>query len=322
MGVVDSTIGALGGETYSTVTAWEAATDVDITAGGTDEQHNGRLTQRLTVTAELRMTGATTDSTHFRRLTFDNGIITTLAPYDPITDTGVGLVRAGNEVIRTRTETFTQLVGLLFEGASASTQSVYNGGVASSLMDGCTLRQTGTTGGCYRGDGAQIFNSLGLTTGGVAWRQNSAVDCIYYNCIAYDSGGGTGSGFQLGTDAASTIIRNCIAIGWGASNGDFTGTLTLGTYSDNISGDTSAPGAGSFTSETDTDLWTSPSTDDFTLKSGGNAIDNGFDLSGTFTTSLDGTTRTTPWDMGVYDFAAALSAGAFLKVPTNVLLRM
>jgi len=76
------------------------------------------------------------------------------------------------------------------------------------------------------------------------------------------------------------------------------------TATDNISEDTTSPN----------DEWDSTAVDfvnegtDFHLAATADAIDQGTDLSGTFTTDIDGDTRSGTWDIGADEYAAAATS--------------
>lgn len=322
--VVDSTIGGSSPD-YATAALWEADTDNNLVT--LDEQHNGQLQVELTITARLDFSGATTDATRYRNLTFGG----TGFAYDPIDDGGSGLntTTITNGMVRTTLEPFVRLTGIHLDLQSGATGQTLVPGNATgdTLIDGCTIRNNGTSGYCVFSSigGITIRNTilLGGSTGGM--RLDNLTAITIDNLVVYNTASGSEGIFFNADDTATTTCRNAIVMAF-TFDFEFSGASSSGTYSNNISADTTAPGGDSFTNETDTSIFTAPGSDNFTLLSTGNAADNGIDLSGTFTTSFDGTARTTPWDIGAYDFVG-LSPAAFLRrmehMPApNPLLRM
>jgi hypothetical protein len=323
--VVNKTIGS-GGD-YSTLSAWEAATDVDISvATGSDEQHNGKLLAILTVAQTIA--GATTDAVAYRNLTYDDA---TLSTYDPIAGTGAG-VDTSAAICITENETFFRATGILLRAiTSSSTKAVikttaYKG---YTLTD-CTLEQHASSSGgsCVKGAAEKFYGCLFMcrgTSGHSALRIDSGYDLLeIVNCTGY-SHGTCDVGLGGGTTTANTVIINNAFAGFGTTDYG-SGTYSLGTLSNNMGSDTTAPGTSAQDSVTDTDVWTDPANDDFTMKSGGAGIDNGTDGSSYLTTDLaensHGSNGT--WEIGCYDLIVASGIGpeSYYKTALPTLLRM
>jgi len=157
---------------------------------------------------------------------------------------------------------------------------------------------------------------------GIAVLSSADNGVVIENCLVYDlAGSGAAYGFWLGKDGITVsnctaydcntngfiesgttirpIAKNCAALG--NSVADYAGTWHANS-TNNADGDTTAPGGGSQSSLTDTTEWTSPSTGDFTIKVSTSVglLDNGVDLSGTFTDDITGATRGGAWDIGPY----------------------
>lgn len=124
----------------------------------------------------------------------------------------------------------------------------------------------------------------------------------YQNCIAIDIFGdtGTGEGFVLAD--SNSDCRNCIALDCALE--DFNDTAG-GSIDYCTSSDTTAVGANSNTSETAANVFENSGSDDFRLKAGSVAIDDGLDLSGDFSQSyepgVNHADASGSWNQGAYD---------------------
>ena len=144
--------------------------------------------------------------------------------------------------------------------------------------------------------------NFGYTVGAVqVWGAGKA-----YNVTAYKmerpNGAGVCSGFI--SRANTTTIKNCYA--GETRTSDFLWTVE-GTHDYNVSEDTSANGANSLTGKAPSDQFVNigSGTEDLHLKEGADCIDAAVDLSGTFTTDVDGDTRVAPWDVGADEYSVA-----------------
>ena len=98
-------------------------------------------------------------------------------------------------------------------------------------------------------------------------------------------------------------IKNNVSIG--NSNGDFYSVSSPIEESNNISSDSTAPGTGSLTNQTLSDIaFVSivSGSEDLHIQSTSVAKDAGTDLSSTFTTDIDNQTRSGAWDIGADEF--------------------
>ena len=173
-----------------------------------------------------------------------------------------------------------------FEGVSSSSGSVY--GIYQTDPDGTNLTVVNSI---FTG----FVNSTDDEHGGIC---NTAGTPSIYNCTFY--------GNRFGTIGSFSAITNCIA--GNNSNADF-GTTTNVTYccSDDKSGsDAQGPIGGDWTNE-----MTSPSTGDFTLVVDGNCVGNGTDDpgSGLYDDDIEGTARSSTWDIGAYEYVAPAAGG-------------
>ncbi|MFA6183740.1 MAG: LamG domain-containing protein [Parcubacteria group bacterium] len=132
---------------------------------------------------------------------------------------------------------------------------------------------------------------------------------VYNNSVSGCNVGVVEYGYGI-TASAEGIVENNISInlgGYGTYKKDFAATI----QSYNISQDTSATGTGSLTGKTNTDVkFVSiiSGAEELHLQAGSVAKNVGADLSGTFTTDIDGQTRSASlgWDIGADEAANAV----------------
>ncbi len=131
---------------------------------------------------------------------------------------------------------------------------------------------------------------------------------IIENCTVY---GITGDGVKL-VSGNSGSFRNTVSVGNTTADFNLAGTIdyfgynmfstTTGFDPNSFQGNNQAPPADL------NDLFFSiaPGSENLHLEDGGhNAVDTGLDLSGSFTSDIDGEIRSAPWDMGADEIAAA-----------------
>ncbi len=305
--VVESTIAGVSPD-YATIALWEADTDVDLVAA--DELQRGQLQVEVSLGATAQFFGvATVDATRFRELTFGG----TGSAYDPIVDTGAGATGTNaTGTLRCQEELF-RFTRIHIENTGAGNAFTHDFAIGDAItLDGCTCRVLTGAYGISITKKTIIRNTICIaeqsTAIGAILIATDASDITIENCVLWTTDGNEAQvGINMTTDdTITTVFKNVIAMNFGANLLDFrfTGASTNGVYADNGSSDASAPGAGSFTNEIDSDIFTDPDNHDFTLLGTGEAADTGEDLSARFTTSFDGTARTTPWDKGAYDFVA------------------
>jgi hypothetical protein len=118
------------------------------------------------------------------------------------------------------------------------------------------------------------------------------------------------------TRTTNYVIKNNIfqdAANYGIDDPNTTATYDIdyNCFYSNTTGDIRNASKGANDQDGDPGM-TAPATDDFTLTGLGLAVDNGLDLSGTFTDDYAGTTRTVPWDIGAYNYSAAVTRRIFI----------
>ena len=133
------------------------------------------------------------------------------------------------------------------------------------------------------------------------------------NVTVFGITGDDNAGGITAQGASNTInVTNSISMNT-ANFSDFqlTSGGSWGTSNYNLSEDSSAPGANSLTSKTAADQFVSITggSENFHLKAGADSINAGTDLSGTFTTDIDGQTRPggATWDMGADEYGAGIA---------------
>lgn len=189
-----------------------------------------------------------------------------------------------------------------------STQSQYGYGVGV-VADDCILTNVLTRSSAFT-DGGSGSPSSGInivgarntciccvsipasgSAGRVGFRVQTGANNVFYNCGSY---GHSVMGFVL--SGTTPTVRNC----WAASS-PLGYTTVAGTFSNNASTDSSAPGASSLTNKTLSEFsFVDVSGLNFHLSAGSVLRATGVDLSATFTMDVDGTTITA-WPIG-FDF--------------------
>ncbi|MCP4126926.1 MAG: hypothetical protein GY753_07680 [Gammaproteobacteria bacterium] len=100
------------------------------------------------------------------------------------------------------------------------------------------------------------------------------------------------------------VLKNCVAYGCTTNfDGTFSASSTNNASSD-YSGD-APPGSNPYTSDVVSGDFEDAANDDYHLASGSGLIDQGADLSGSFTTDVDGDTRSGTWDIGFDEYAGS-----------------
>ena len=296
-----ATIGATG-RNHSTIAAWEAATDVDITAGGSNISPVGDCYDDADL-ADFYITGATTDSTHYRRLTAHAG-----ERHDGTDGDGVRCTH-DSSYPHIMKDLYLVVEWLIFGPL----------GTVCVSMDGLANGHQILRNSVVHGPGAGIAGAA------------AATENIIRNCVVIggsDKIGVSGSftsqncsvlgvagaeiGFQGGTQT------NCIAA---IASGDwvYDAYYSSGGGDYNIGDDTSAPGENSIDNIAAADIYTNTGdgTEDLHLKSDATAAsDAGDDLSGSFTIDIDGDTRG-DGDSGADAGGGAPPAGAAPKARYN-----
>lgn len=281
-----STVGS--GKDYTLWETWESATDIDLVAAGDIEQAEVYDDD----SASHQAIGTTTDASNYRQTFPVAG-----SEWDPIAATGITYSGFGFNTFFIL-EDFFRLSGMRVHQTSGGGEclGLENDNFLIERVDchmanarnGANVNGAGTFRNCiFRTDSAGIQTGVRLRSNGI--------DSKLQNCVVYNFN--QGFFWDLAT-VAGTEVTNCAGVGNSAT--DWVGTMSLGTLSNNLSSDTSAPGTSSQESKSAADTFVDVANDNFTMKAGSAAIDNGVDNSADFTEDFNGDTRTGTWDIGVY----------------------
>jgi len=270
---------------YETITAWEAATDVDVTAAGTNSSPVGDCYDDADFSENVLISSdpAYSDSAHYRTLTVHTG-----ERHGGKEGAGATIISSSSNYPQISRETFCVLEWLILAGTHGVNGISYTGPKNCRHMFRNLMVINSGASGLY---------ALSLGSGGEVHAWNCVVHgptnyCIYnINYVVNCSVLGGWSG------VAGSECYNIISIG--ASTDCF--SSCTGDY--NISGDATAPddGAGKSHINIDKDdiyTNTGAGTEDLHLKSDVTAAHGaGSDCSVSFTIDIDGETRVL-WDIG------------------------
>jgi hypothetical protein len=183
-------------------------------------------------------------------------------------------------------------------------------------LDTCIFYKSGSSAfgvNCQSGK-VTIRNSLiyAMSADGVrnAYGSNSPTvlidNCTIVNCTGYGV-----------IDAGNTTTLRNVYSGGHATDA-YSGTMSRTTCA-HSSASTFSGSTASVPHSTATFTNVTGGSEDYHLVSGSALIDVGTDLSGTFTTDIDGATRTAPWDIGADEYVSAGGGGA--PTPPSVIGR-
>jgi uncharacterized phage protein (TIGR02218 family) len=321
---------------YTSIGAWLSGTAGNLVAA--DEIRIGELCFDSAAdyvylfAADLTASGSTTDATRYRRLIAPSHHYYAQFPsialsdpqsdtFDPTLGTGVKLTKEVNNAFPFAikiNENFFRLEGIGVELTGTPTSGIcaaIDVVCQAAVVDRCFVSMDSV-------DVSSLTYSAGINHDGYGGSTSSTNYLRVSNCIVSGDGSAAGFGADIGFHStrqhdrifnsvayrclttgiywqgADAHVRNSIAVESGFA--DFDLGAASGTYSNNISSDTTASGTNSLVQESASGLFRYPQYDDFQLLFGSKAIDSGFDLSAQFTTDLTGATRTTPWEIGAY----------------------
>lgn len=340
--VVTKYIGSTGD--YSSLTAWEAATDNNLVS--LDEQHDGVVqNETVTDTAAVTCTGATVDTTRYRRLVATGG-----SEYDPAADTGSKLANSAGVLTISEPSFIVEDLGIeQTQTASRTVLALAESNLVTGTHSNIILRRcgienntssSGGTGLYLSGNASQVYQTHGIeaynnfifnrtavggtyaiTTPGVKVDEGLTWVVANNTCWGFNFQTGTTGGNQItltnvttGTNSTNTFIfANNVSMD-GASLGNAYSSFSASTFSTNIANvtvdynagfDTSAPGANSVDNLTSGDF-ADITSDDYDIASSGSALESaGTSLSSYFTDDFYGNTRTGDWDIGAVQLVGA-----------------
>ena len=301
---------------FSTIIAWEAALPSNLVTA--DEIRIGECYKDSVFTDnDLVINGLTTDGTRYVQLIAAMG-----ERHTGVRGTGV-ILRSGassNAAIRVLTEDVriffieidcqNKTGGMGISVASVSAGVHYYGNNFIYDNDPTDAGQ----GGISIGDldaRVFIFGNIVINVGGDGIKAASnGVSDIDNNTVykANQVNSATRDGISVGSGSGTVTARNNIVMDTGSNGKDFEGTY--GTASNNLSGDATAPGTSAQASKSSADQFTdlTAGSEDLSLKTGADAIDNGATLASLGITpdilvDLQGNVRGNDgtWDIGALE---------------------
>lgn len=304
---VNKTVKSAGGD-YSTLSAWEAAQQGDLTAA--DEIRQAECFGFLDNTATVTVDGWTTDATRYIRIYATAGAQATM----PYTSSGYRLERTASSDTFINAEDYLRVEGLTFKATNnggSNSWACYNTNNAGDVR--------------YTNCVVQVpLNSA--TAGGVVCRHAGTGGKVsFINCVAYTTGtpgaGGGLAAFSKTSDTSTLVAYNCLAyrcllaFNGNSSTGlfknciyDAAGVTPSAVFSNadsacdyNASTEAGTPGTHSRSSQTFT--FVDAAGGDFHLDGAdGGALGFGTDLSADatypFSTDFDGETISGAWNIG------------------------
>lgn len=299
------TIGATARQ-HASIAIWEAATDNDLVTGTVIEE--GHMYDDADFEEEdLLVGGATTSALYYRHLRAAAG-----EEHDPIADVGCWITGEDTYILIQEHYFRASYFGIRRTKVASFQNVIITDGVLTGFrFNNLFVVRTGNGGVAFLVDGAddtEIVNCISIQPAGSAggklvYQVTAGKDVNVFNSVCYFGAGATnGTGYHL---RGTGDIRNCISVG--APQNDFDVTIG-GTESNNISSDATANGTGSVINQKAANLFVDAA-NNFRLKAGCAAIDEGADLSGDgVDVDFTGAAREGLWDIGAYMASAVLGA--------------
>ena len=209
----------------------------------------------------------------------------TIVEWLEITDWRVGAApNSGNAV-----QINGNFTGCLIQNLILHTATV-NVTEGNSTSNGCAITVGGLNAGTVTIRNNLIYDLTGyaITIGNCS---NSSTAFIQ-NCTVHV----TGVGIETRDLNLTSTIQNCMVTGTGTRFS----AVGQSNCRNNLSSDASAPGTSALINQSAANQYISLTggSENFRLKAGADAIDAGFDLSGSFTTDFEGHPRGATWDIG------------------------
>lgn len=170
----------------------------------------------------------------------------------------------------------------------SSTNIFVKNSILTSQAEDATAIGIGSNGSAY------VFNNI-IFDVGVATYTYYAAQSYFYNNTVY----GCTTGFGGGQGGTEGIFKNNIAYDNGA---DYSTGSVSSSSTHNLSKDGTAPTYGTYYANKTLTFNNITGKDYHLISSDTYAIDKGTDLSGTFTTDIDGDTRSGTWDLGADEY--------------------
>lgn len=321
---VTSSIGTGGGRTYSTISAWEDATDVNLVTA--DQVQVGECYNDSAFSEQVVMAGATVDATRYRHLTVAAGHsfvdhadrLTNPLRYDQSKGVGIALASGYINGIIESTENYFRLSRFQINYTGSNGGSVYFG-ADNCLISQCIIESTDTSRAVVNLAGASSGNCEINNSIVVRRASSSAVMISIFvaglaqNCTFVVPSSISANATCVGASYPSAITyRNCAFFGF-----TDVGTTTGHTYTNCRANDASPPsGVTTTTYDTSTGSGfenTTDATRDFRIKST-SALVNAGSATGAPSVDIVGTSRPqgAAVDIGAWEYSSAAVAASLL----------
>jgi hypothetical protein len=179
------------------------------------------------------------------------------------------------------------------------------------LVESCILRDAdgaspANRAGLYAADGTlDVRNTVSYGNGGAGFYvdlgDGVSLAATFRNCVAANN---TGAGFHCQTASGTQTLQNCYS--GGNTGADISTNWDVRTTCRTEDGSQSSTTAAYSTSSGCYFTNITPGSEDFHIGSSSELLAIGTDLSATFTTDIDGQTRSSPWSVGVDHIGAAV----------------
>lgn len=302
------TIKSAGGD-YTSLSAWEAGRQADLVAGDIIEVAE---CYSMADTTNVIINGWTTDATRYIRVYTPaaerhDGKWNTAKYYLSVNSNFAVPMRIFEDYVRLEGLQIEWAAGTAANGASAVVIASQTSAAGSYLLfDSCICKTASTRANfakCFDiGAGTNEFRNcvgyLAAEEGILFSFQTHAPTGNVYNCVF------TQCNIGISRTSGTIAATNCYC---GANTtADYNGTITLTTCaSSDTTGSASlqsiahATGSGAYFTNI------SAGTEDYHIGASSALKDVGTDLSGTFTTDIDGQTRSGTWDVGIDEIISA-----------------
>jgi len=299
---------------YVSLNAWEAATQQDLTDGGgdtarvvcsSDDAGSTHAADTTAVTIDGWTTSATcyitieAASSHggkwddtIYRITGQNyndtiKIIERYVNLSGLQIRSPAAMDPGNAAINLYTTS---------DGAVISNNIIRNGQTSRTGCYGVNIHWNNS--GTYYFYNNVVYDFIGSGSVGVVLGEDAGITSYLYNCTIVNCA--TGATVRVTTTAVNTYIGNCTT--------EYSGTIGTRTTCAHSSATSYSGSTASVAYTTDNFINVTAGSEDLHLAAGSALINQGTDLSGTFTDDIDGETRPTgagTWDIGADEYVAA-----------------
>jgi len=304
---VTKTIRASGmGGDYTTLSGWEAGrqtananlvtADV-IEVGECYDDWSTGLSDTVTID------GFTTDATRYLKVTVASG-----HRHDGTPQTGFFIkntVNFGGAIVSALVA-YTQIEWVDIENAGDGACITFGGTGAGRKITNCLAKTAGTTNAgtrtCFSfNENITVINCLAYSSPRFGFVFNAFCNGLVYNCVAAN----TLTGFSAVGSGTLPTVKNCVAYN---NTTNWTGSFNASSsHNATSTGSDDAPGANSVISIASGDF-IDAANNDYHIDTDSALYEVGTDLSGTFTTDIDGDTWAATWSIGFDQPEASVAA--------------